>query len=361
MDAMPKPRFPHLQREPSRQGVPRFYVRLDRKSPRIRLREPFGTKAFAAEYLDAVRRAMAARDAPPAAAKPAALTLEEAWRLYRQSADWRDLSPATRRQRENIMRHVLDRIGAAPLAEIDRASVTAGRDRRQATPSEANNFLGSLSHLFAWAVHEGHAKANPVEGVKRLRRPKTGGFPHWTPQDEAAFTKRWPIGTQQYLAYMVHACTGLRRGDAVRLAKADIRDGVIHMTAEKNAVGLFIPVHPDLAAAMAACPAKGATILETASGRPWGSKESYGNTFHGWAKAAGIDKNSHGIRKLAATRVADAGASEREMMALFGWTDPAMARVYTEAANRKQLARQAAARLGAGDGELGARLVARRA
>jgi len=74
-----------------------------------------------------------------------------------------------------------------------------------------------------------------------------------------------------------------------------------------------------------------------------------------WTKAAEISqidtgrtKNSHGIRKLAATRVAEAGASELEMMALFGWTDPAMARVYTKAANQEKLAASAGAKVGAG-------------
>ena len=80
-------------------------------------------------------------------------------------------------------------------------------------------------------------------------------------------------------------------------------------------------------------------------------KESYGNTFHDWAVEAGVvekgkPKNSHGIRKLAATRVCEAGASVHEMMALFGWTDPSMAEVYTKARDKKKLAEQASAKIG---------------
>ena len=86
--------------------------------------------------------------------------------------------------------------------------------------------------------------------------------------------------------------------------------------------------------------------METTHGRPW-VKESYGNTFHEWAKEAGIAKNSHGIRKLAATRVAEAGASEMELMALFGWKSAKMAQHYTKARDQRKLAAQAGAKVGA--------------
>jgi hypothetical protein len=93
-------------------------------------------------------------------------------------------------------------------------------------------------------------------------------------------------------------------------------------------------------------PPSGLFILETTHGKPW-VKESYGNTFHDWAKEAGIAKNSHGVRKLAATRVAEVGASEMEMMALFGWKSTKMAQHYTKARDQRQLAARAGAKISA--------------
>ena len=55
--------------------------------------------------------------------------------------------------------------------------------------------------------------------------------------------------------------------------------------------------------------------------------------------------SAHGVRKIAATRAADAGATEAELMAIFGWTDPKMAALYTRTANRKRLADQAMEKL----------------
>ena len=45
----------------------------------------------------------------------------------------------------------------------------------------------------------------------------------------------------------------------------------------------------------------------------------------------------HGLRKAGATFASEAGATERQLMAIFGWKDPALARRYTEAASKKKL------------------------
>jgi hypothetical protein len=48
------------------------------------------------------------------------------------------------------------------------------------------------------------------------------------------------------------------------------------------------------------------------------------------------------LRKLGAQRSAEAGATEHQLMALFGWTNPQQAAVYTKNANRSKLEAQAA-------------------
>ena len=39
-----------------------------------------------------------------------------------------------------------------PLAEMTRAHIIDGRERRKATPSQANNFLNTMRSLFRWAT-----------------------------------------------------------------------------------------------------------------------------------------------------------------------------------------------------------------
>ena len=75
------------------------------------------------------------------------------------------------------------------------------------------------------------------------------------------------------------------------------------------------------------------------------TKESFGNMFKDACKAAGVPGSAHGVRKIAATRAANNGATEAQLMAIFGWTDPKMAAHYTRTANRKRLAVDAMSKL----------------
>jgi integrase len=75
------------------------------------------------------------------------------------------------------------------------------------------------------------------------------------------------------------------------------------------------------------------------------TKEAFGNAFRDACRAAGINKSAHGLRKLAAIRAAENTTTASELNALFGWTGTKMANHYTQGADRKGLARQAAGKL----------------
>jgi len=70
------------------------------------------------------------------------------------------------------------------------------------------------------------------------------------------------------------------------------------------------------------------------------TKEGFGNAFRKACRAAGIRKSAHGLRKLAATRAADADATIWQLNAMFGWTGTKMAMRYTQASDRKHAARE---------------------
>ena len=166
IELMPRPRPPHLQREITRHGKAVWYVRVG-KGQRIRLRAEFGTPDFDVEY----QAAVAAKPRPPKGG-PTAGTL--AWLLarYRETAAWAALSPATRRQRENIFVHVLDTAGTQPFAKVTTATITAGRERRAATPAQARNFLDAMRGLFKWATSASLVKADPTLAVHNPPRKK---------------------------------------------------------------------------------------------------------------------------------------------------------------------------------------------
>jgi integrase len=341
MADMPRPRPPHLQRGVSRHGKPYWFVQIKRGAPKIRIREEYGTAEFDAAYQAAVN----SRPTPKRDIKADHGTLEWAWVLYKQSASWQSKSEATRRQRENIMKHVLARAGGESLSTIDHMAISEGVDRRAKTPSQAKNFAQTLRQFFRWLKKGGIVTDNPCDGLELPKRPKTGGFKEWSIEEILQYEERWPIGTRGRVMLDVYCYTGLRRGDAAKVGKQHVRNGRISIQTEKTGQWVHIPMLDVLKRTLEAGPTGDLSFNATQSGRPY-VKESLGNAFKDACKAAGImDKSAHGLRKAAATRAADNGATAHELMAIFGWKDIKEAEVYTRAADRKRLAAQAMGKL----------------
>jgi len=341
MTDMPRPRPPHLHRQVTRHGKTVWYVRIG-KGSRIRIRAAFGTAEFGAEYRSAVA-ALATRQTPKEG-RSSLGTLAWLVERYRETGAWTGLSLATRRQRENILKHVLETAGCQAITLITRASIVAGRDRRAQTPFQARHFLDTMRGLFRWAVEAELVKSDPTLGVSDPTMPKTDGFEPWTEADVALYRRRWPIGTRQCVWLEVLIGTGLRRGDAVMLGRQHVRDSVATIKTEKTDTEVTIPISPELAEILSIGPTGDLHFICNALGKPF-TKESFGNAFSEACRKAGISKSAHGLRKLAAERAAHAGATERELDAMMGWTGGRMAAHYTRGADRRRLALAGASKL----------------
>jgi integrase len=338
IENMPRPRPPHLHRETTRHKKPVWYVRVS-KGPRIRIRAEYGTPEFDAEYQAAINGDGAANARRNAAAGSLQWLIER----FRETPAWLSLSPATRSKREAIFRQIIETAGQKPFTAIREAEIAAGRDRRGRTPFQARHFLDTMRGLYAWAKEAAFVKFDPAAGVKYPTLKSGEGFPVWTDSDVAVYERRWSIGTRERVWFDLLSYTGLRRGDAVRLGKQHVRDGEAMITTEKSGgkVEVIIPLHlfPALLDTLRAGPTGDLAFVCGANGKPM-TKESFGNAFRDSCRAAGIKKSAHGLRKLAATRAADAGASIWQLNAMFGWTGTKMASHYTQAFERKRAARE---------------------
>ena len=343
---MPKPPWPHLNRDKDRHGNIRYYVRI-RHGRKIRLKHPYMSPEFVEEYKAALLQGPIVL--PSSKAKKNTL----AWLVarWKEHSDWLSQAEATRRQRENILLHVLEKSGDRGYREITRADIKAGKELRKATPFAANNFLKTMSALFRWAVEEELLEDNPAEGVPHFKKEKGHvGHKPWTLDDVAKYRAKYRLGTRERLALEVLINTGLRRGDLVRVGPENLRNGVIEITTEKTGVKLYIPLLPKLEEALMATKTGQRWICNVRNGKPI-AKESFGTMFREWCNAASVSKRAHGLRKLCATIVADDGASELELQALFGWLTNNQSAVYTAEANKKRLALQAALRLIEAEGD----------
>ena len=155
-----------------------------------------------------------------------------------------------------------------------------------------------------------------------------------------AYDKRWPIGTRQRVWLDVLLYTGLRRGDAVRLGRQHVRDGIASLKTKKTDILLVLPILPALADTLAAGPCGDLSFIAGARGQPM-AKKTFSNEFKIACRAAGVPGSAHGVRKIAATRAANAGATVAQLEAIFGWSGGRMAALYTQAADRRRLAAEA--------------------
>jgi hypothetical protein len=78
--------------------------------------------------------------------------------------------------------------------------------------------------------------------------------------------------------------------------------------------------------------------LATEQGKPYSDK-GLGNWFSRQCRLAGLDPglSAHGVWKLGAVRAVENGATEPQLMAIFGWETSKQALLYTKSRNRRQL------------------------
>jgi integrase len=337
MISVPRPRPPHLHREFTRHGRAVWFVRVG-KGPRTRIRADYGTPEFSAAYEAAI-----AGKPTPCPTKFGAKTLGWLIEQYRDSNAWARLSNATRRQREGILRAISENAGTEPVTRIDKRAIEKGIERRDDRPHAARHFLQTMRGLFQWAVKASHADADPTRELKAIR-PATDGHHVWTDEECAAFEARWPKGTRERLAFDLLLYTGLRRGDAVRLGRPHVKNGIATIRTEKTGEVVTIPILPPLQASLDTAPVGELTFICGERKRPM-KKESFGNWFREVCEKAGVPGSAHGLRKAGATRAANNGATEAQLEAIFGWRGGGMAALYTRDANRVKLARDAATKL----------------
>lgn len=357
---MVKKHLRYVVEQKDRYGNVRLYF-WKRPGSRIRLHGTFGSEDFMKQYGRCLAEATGSIPSSPAAhgvrhaIQPGslrALCVE-----YFTSARFRtDLGGRTQAVRRRIIEQMLQepvRPGAAltfadvPVAKITPRAVFVLRDRKAETPDAANARVKALRQVFAWAIEMGEAQSNPARDVPYLSGNRDG-FHTWSIEEVEQFQAHHPIGTKAHLALSLLLFTGVRRGDVVRLGRQMIRRGEqpwLHFTEEKGARRKTkhreIPLLPELVASIEAFEGGNLTFLVTEFGKPF-TANGFGNWFRKRCNEAGLPHcTAHGLRKAGATIAADNGATEHQLMAIYGWESPKQAAIYTRKANRKKLAGEA--------------------
>ena len=261
---------------------------------------------------------------------------------YYRSPDFRSLKLSTQAMRRNIVENFRNKHGDKPVKLLGRAHIKDMIGAKADTPHAANNLLKVLRVLLGHAVSIDLIDNNQAIGVKKYR-VSGDGFHSWSEDEIARFENRHPIGSRPRLALALGLYTAQRKGDVVKMGWQQLKDNAISLRQEKTDTALMIPVHPDLALVLASAPRSHLTFLTTERGAPF-TAAGFGNWFRDRCNEAALPQCSfHGLRKAAATRLANAGCSSDQIRAITGHLSLAEVAHYTRAADQKRLAQQAMA------------------
>lgn len=271
---------------------------------------------------------------------------------YYRSADYSGMADSTKRAVRNILERFRAEHGEKRVAHMEKRHVQKIMADKAATPDAANRLLRLMRTLMRHAVDLGWRGDDPTAGVKKLRH-RTEGFTTWEEEHIDAFLAHHKPGTRAHLAFSLLLYTGQRRGDVVRMGRQHVRGEVLTIVQGKTGQHVSIPLHPYLRATLDALPRDNLTFIMSERGKPM-SPEGFTNWFRKLVEAVVDDEGKrllpdglspHGLRKATCRRLAEAGCSAHEIMAISGHQTLAEVTRYTVAANRLHLAERAVAAL----------------
>ena len=335
----------YVDRFKDRHGHWRFYFRKG-KGVRVALPERPGTPAFMLAYQKALenipqKRASRSRGEPG--------TFNRLVQDYFSSADFLRLADKTRRAYRSIIERFVreENIGHRLVSQMTRQHVQGMVAKRAATPAAANDVLKKMKILVHFAIDNGWRKDDPTLRIKKFAG---GEFHTWTDEEIATYERRWAAGTRERTAFALLLYTGQRASDVKAMSWQDVENAAIRVVQGKTGAKLWLPLHPELARILEAWPKTAVVMLTTSFGKPFTSK-GFSNYMAARIAEAGLPERcvTHGLRKAAARRLAEAGCSANEIAAITGHVTLEEVARYTKAAEQKRLAQSAIRRLGKQD------------
>lgn len=335
--------FPGVNTVEDRHGKLRHRLRrtIRGRTIDVYLPGPYGSPEFRAAYEDACEGARVAR----LRAKPG--TMRYLVAAYREAPAFRNLSLTTRRDKVWRLDWICEAIGEARYAAMTPQHVEKLMAKKGG-PAAANRLRKDLSQLFRYAAKRfGFAGQNPA-ALADAHKERSKGFHTWTDDEIEVFRAKFPTGTKARLALEIFLSTGTSRQDAAALTRANIRGDRLSYRRGKTGQEVDLPILPELAKELALIPRTQMVLLAHGHEAKSYSATPLGNWFRDRCKEAGLTEcTSHGLRKAGARRLAEAGATEWEVMAFLAHRTAKEASRYTAAANRAKLTSSGMAKLGA--------------
>ncbi|EGP07291.1 phage integrase [Bradyrhizobiaceae bacterium SG-6C] len=321
-------------------GKPRFYLRVPGRK-----RVPLPGLPWSPEFMEAREKALQGDWTAPemGSSRTKAGTVNAALVSYYQSSAFRDgLSESSQKMRRAILERFRKEHGEKRIALLHKNALQVILNKL--SPAAASNWRKALRGFIDHCQSLDMISTDPLRDLKLVSIKSDGHHP-WEPNECRQFEARHALGTRARLAYELLLQVGHARSDVVRMGRQHVRDGKLALKRQKTGVAFEVELMPPLLEAIKAMgKTDHLTFLVTARGEPF-TAAGFGNWFREVCNEAGLPKRctSHGLRKAAATYLADRGATTTQLMAWFGWKTSSEAERYTRGADRKRNAAAAAA------------------
>ena len=252
-------------------------------------------------------------------------------REFRSAPEFAELAKATKITYERAL-NTIGQLDTVLITDIRRRHVLMQRDAKAGTPAIANQLVRVWSVLMNFAIDREYRADNPAFRVKKM---EGGEHARWG-QDAIDYA----LGNlPEYLRRTVVMAlyTGQREADCIRMMWSDWDGHGIAVTQGKTGAKLWIPCHHALTSELTEWrkSATATTILTTSRGLPWGSgfQQKISKELRAHRQLEGCV--FHGLRKEAASRLAEAGCSTLEIMAITGHRSLGMVELYSRQADQK--------------------------
>ncbi len=328
-------KYPHAKPYMDRHGKRRWRYR--QKGFTAELGTEYGSDEFERRFQDAVN---AQTTKPGAGAKRTLPGTFDDLVAHFYRLHFPNIAESTRHDYRAVIEPLRPKHGRKRIAHMKVRHVMAIKADLSDTPQQANKTMKRLSQLMDLAVKLEWRADNPVKGVDHFKTDSTG-FHTWDDDEIARFYEVHKLGTPAYLAMTLMLYTGAAKVDAVKLGRANIKEGRIVYRRQKtrknpNGIEVNIPIHRELAAALNSNPDT-FTFLETCYGKAR-TPSGLGTSMRKWCDKAGLPLcSSHGLRKAICRRIAEAGGTPFEIMSVSGHVTLSEAQRYCETFGRKGL------------------------
>ncbi|MCB1470860.1 MAG: tyrosine-type recombinase/integrase [Rhizobiaceae bacterium] len=301
--------------------------------PTKKIQSDFGSAKFWQEYADILNGGI---EQPRVSTR----SFDALVKSYHRSPRYKRLKPRTALDYDKYLGFFRDRMGAANPAAMKRKDVIRLRDSNAEKPYFANYSIRVLRVLMEHCIDLGWRDDNPVKGVSEIKTETPGREP-WPKELLAVYRAHCHIGTRERLVMELCVGTGQRIGDVLEMRWSDIQDGGVVIRQNKTGKELWVPILPDLQAALNAASRHSVFILTNEKGtNRWsyrGASQAVRKVRVGIA-AEGYD--IHSWRYNAACELVEAGCSDDLVAAVTGQS-PAMVLHYTKKVRQKIRAIQA--------------------